>query len=89
MYHSPVDVQIAATQITQYATHVLSVTTLLFSSFTYTRYSSVFQAVNEPLQERGNILDLDFTRANAFPDDYDTDLESEWSNHNELFLFNL
>ncbi len=89
MYHSPVDVQIAATQITQYATNVLSVTTLPFSSFTYTRYSSGFQAVNEPLQERGNTLDLDFTRVNAFPDDYDTDLESEWSSYSELFLFYL
>jgi hypothetical protein len=36
--------------------------------------------VNGPLQQRGNILDLDFTRANAVPDDYDTDLESLWSN---------
>jgi hypothetical protein len=30
------------------------------------------------LQERGRVLDLDFNRANAFPDDYDTDLELEW-----------
>ena len=27
-----------------------------------------------------NVLDSDFTRATTFPDDYDTDLESEWSN---------
>jgi hypothetical protein len=26
------------------------------------------------------VLDLDFTRANQFPLDYDTDLESDWSN---------
>jgi hypothetical protein len=27
-----------------------------------------------------DVLDLDFSRANAVPQDYDTDLESEWSN---------
>ncbi len=43
--------------------------------------------MNEPLQERGNILNLDFTRANAFPDDYDTDLESVWSNPSKIDCF--
>ena len=40
----------------------------------------VFKAVNGPLQRRTAVLDLDMARAEAFPDDYDTDLESEWSN---------
>ena len=33
-----------------------------------------------PLQQRTTILDKDLLRANTLPDDYDTDLESEWSN---------
>ncbi len=40
----------------------------------------IFQAINGPLQQRTSILDLDDSRANTFPEDYDTDLESEWSN---------
>jgi len=40
--------------------------------------------VNGPLQQRMNVLDLDFSRATAFPDDYDTDLESEWSNLSKI-----
>jgi hypothetical protein len=35
--------------------------------------------VNGPLQQRTNVLDLDSSRATVLPDDYDTDLESEWS----------
>jgi hypothetical protein len=42
------------------------------------------QAVNGPLQERGTFLDLDTARANAFPVDYDTDLESVWSNPSKI-----
>ncbi|CAF1262786.1 unnamed protein product, partial [Adineta ricciae] len=42
--------------------------------------ANVYTAINEPLQDRGIILDLDFNRANMLPDDYDTDLESVWSN---------
>ena len=38
------------------------------------------QAANGPLQQRGVTLDLDTSRANHLPDDYDTDLESPWSN---------
>ncbi|CAF1313923.1 unnamed protein product [Adineta ricciae] len=44
--------------------------------------SNVLNAVNGPLQERTIVLDLDSSRANAFPQDYDTDLESEWNNLN-------
>ena len=57
-----------------------------FSIFSFVSIGilSLFQAVNGPLQERGNTLDLDFTRANAFPVDYDTDLESDWSNPSEF-----
>ncbi len=40
----------------------------------------IFQAINGPLQQRTSILDLDDIRANTFPQDYDTDLESDWSN---------
>ena len=40
--------------------------------------ANVLAAVNGPLQERTNVLDFDATRATAFPEDYDTDLESEW-----------
>ncbi|CAF1674871.1 unnamed protein product, partial [Adineta ricciae] len=44
--------------------------------------SNVLTSVNSPLQERSIILDLDYSRANTFPRDYDTDLESPWSNPN-------
>lgn len=40
--------------------------------------------VNSPLQQRANILDLDFLRASTISDDYDTDLESEWSNLSKI-----
>ncbi|CAF4233203.1 unnamed protein product, partial [Adineta steineri] len=39
-------------------------------------------AINGPLQGRTLILDLDSSRANTIPQDYDTDLESDWSNLN-------
>ena len=32
------------------------------------------------------MLDLDFSRANTLPDDYDTDLESVWSNPSRVAL---
>ncbi len=35
--------------------------------------------MNGPLQQRTTVLDLDSSRANSFPADYDTDLESVWS----------
>ncbi|UJR13335.1 hypothetical protein I4U23_000353 [Adineta vaga] len=57
------DVQMAATDLLQCATNLLS-------------------ATNGPLQQRTTILDLDSIRATKFPDDYDTDLEFEWSNPN-------
>ncbi len=41
--------------------------------------------MNGPLQQRTNVLDLDSSRATAFPDDYDTDLESSWSNLSKRF----
>ncbi|CAF4272596.1 unnamed protein product, partial [Adineta steineri] len=40
------------------------------------------KAVNGPLQGRTSTLDLDYSRANMVPTDYDTDLESAWSNLN-------
>ncbi|CAF4251361.1 unnamed protein product, partial [Adineta steineri] len=44
--------------------------------------ANVLTAVNGPLQQRTTILDLDYSRATTFPADYDTDLESAWSNPN-------
>ncbi|CAF3596750.1 unnamed protein product [Rotaria sp. Silwood1] len=49
--------------------------------------NNVLSSVNGPLQQRTTILDLDWSRANNFPIDYDTDMESEWSNPN-LFADN-
>ncbi|CAF1470524.1 unnamed protein product [Adineta ricciae] len=46
--------------------------------------SNVLTAINSPLQERTTVLDLDYHRANGFSDDYDTGLESEWSNPNRF-----
>jgi hypothetical protein len=46
--------------------------------------------VNAPLQDRAIILDLDTNRANAFPTDYDTDLEYVWSdlsNRSSFFYY--
>jgi hypothetical protein len=42
--------------------------------------------VNGPLQQRTDVLDLDFSRATAFPIDYDTDLESDWSDLSKTLL---
>lgn len=36
--------------------------------------------MNGPIQQRTNILNSDSSRASTLPDDYETDLESEWSN---------
>ncbi|CAF0849209.1 unnamed protein product [Adineta steineri] len=44
--------------------------------------SNILNAVNPPLQGRTEVLDLDNSRANAISSDYDTDLESAWSNLN-------
>ncbi|CAF1460939.1 unnamed protein product [Adineta steineri] len=44
--------------------------------------SNILNAVNGPLQRRTDVLDLDYSRANAISTDYDTDLESQWSNLN-------
>ncbi|CAF1286286.1 unnamed protein product [Adineta ricciae] len=41
--------------------------------------SNVMTAINGPLQQRITTLDLDFSRANEFPYDYDTDVEFKWS----------
>ncbi|CAF1452778.1 unnamed protein product [Adineta ricciae] len=42
--------------------------------------SNVQTAINGALQERIAVLDMDYSRANGFPADYDTDLDSAWSN---------
>ena len=48
--------------------------------------ANILSAVNGPLQQRTPILDSDQTSASTFPDDYDTNIESEWSKIN---LFNV
>jgi hypothetical protein len=42
--------------------------------------------VNGPLQQRTNVLDSDSSSATTFPDDYDTDLDSAWSNPSKIFI---
>ncbi|CAF0785734.1 unnamed protein product [Adineta steineri] len=44
--------------------------------------SNILNGVNGPLQGRTEVLDLDSSRANVISTDYDTDLESAWSNLN-------
>ena len=74
------DVRLAANQLSQCASNVLTVSSTDRSKYVFTR----IQAINGPLQERTGTLDLDDQRANALPDDYDTDLESEWANESTL-----
>ena len=45
------------------------------------------QAMNGPLQKRTLVLSSDFVSSNQLPDDYDTDLESPWSNPSEIICF--
>lgn len=40
----------------------------------------LLQAVHGSLQNRIQVLEVDFDRANDLPDDYETDVELEWSN---------
>ena len=70
------DVQLVAIQIIQCTSNVLTVG--MWSS--RIDMNGLLQSVNAPLQSRATILDLDNTRANQFPADYDTDLESPWAN---------
>lgn len=51
------------------------------------QYWHYLKAIHGPLQERGIILHLDYNRANTFPTDYDTDLESDWTNESENHPF--
>ena len=57
-----------------------------FAIFPLSDNTCLFQAINAPLQQRTPALDLDFTRANAFPADYETDVELEWSNPSKSSL---
>ena len=77
------DVQQAASQIVQCASNVLTVGCPPSPPSDAT---CLFQAINAPLQQRTPALDLDFTRANAFPVDYETDVELEWSNPSKSSL---
>jgi hypothetical protein len=40
--------------------------------------------VNGPLQQRTSVLDSDSLSSTVLPDDYETDLESEWSNPSKI-----
>ncbi|CAF4044663.1 unnamed protein product, partial [Rotaria sp. Silwood2] len=44
--------------------------------------SNILVAVNTPLMGRGIALNLDYDRANMLPPDYETDIETVWSNPN-------
>ena len=48
--------------------------------------SVTFQAVSGPIEQRATPLDLDVTRANVLPEDYETDLELDWSNPSKSFI---
>lgn len=72
------DVQQAASQIAQCASNVFTVSSLC-PSLTPSHICH-FQAVNAPLQQRTRALDLDVTRANTLPVDYETNIELEWAN---------
>ena len=77
------DVQKAAREIVSCFANVLTVRCLpLF----LVRLTVILQAVNAPLQQRTSVLDLDASRANTLPNDYDTDLESPWSNPSKILL---
>ena len=78
------EVQTAATQIAQCASNVLNVRHTV-SLFRMTN-NDKSQAVNVPLQQRGIVLDSDSSSANAFPVDYDTDLEYAWANPSTIVL---
>ena len=74
------DVQAATTDIAQCAMNALTVSDLSEQSGVI----SMLQGVNGALQQRFVTLDLDTTRANQLPDDYDTDVESAWANPSEI-----
>lgn len=81
------DVQTASIVIAECASNTLTVS-LVYQTF-YLSNTKVLcvKGVNGPIQERTIILDLDRTRANTIPNDYDTDLELDWSNLSIRSLF--
>ncbi|UJR18151.1 hypothetical protein I4U23_005051 [Adineta vaga] len=48
--------------------------------------TNILTAVNGPLQQRTSVLNVDYFHATKLPDDYDTDLEFDWSNLNQFHL---
>jgi len=44
--------------------------------------SNILVGISAPLQNRGIVLGLDYDRANMLPPDYETDIETVWSNPN-------
>lgn len=78
------DVRQASNHLSQCASNVITVSDLRFEyEMILSDEIDVFKAINGPLQGRGSVLDLDYNRANMFPSDYDTDLESEWTNESQ------
>ena len=43
--------------------------------------------MNGALQQRTTLLQSDWNDATQVPDDYDTDLESDWSNRSKIICF--
>ncbi|CAF1347188.1 unnamed protein product [Adineta ricciae] len=64
------------------STRISSEQTQTIASYLVQCATNLMTGVNGALQERMNVLDVDFDRATQFPIDYDTDVESEWSNLN-------
>ena len=84
------DVKTAATDIAICLSNVLTVRFALRcfrEKYREMGTHTMLQAANGFLQKRTPMLDLDFMRGNALPDDYDTDLESPWSNPSRIVLY--
>ncbi|CAF1615089.1 unnamed protein product [Adineta ricciae] len=64
------------------STRISSEQTQTITSYLVQCATNLVTGVNGALQARMNVLDVDFTRATQFPVDYDTNMESEWSNLN-------
>ncbi|UJR12876.1 hypothetical protein I4U23_017050 [Adineta vaga] len=80
------DVQLAANQLFQCASNIFEEIKNDMIPSGYTSLPSeivtILSGVNGLLQRRTILLDLDYSRSNTITSDYDTDLESPWSNLN-------
>jgi hypothetical protein len=75
------DVQNAGEEIARCASNVYTVSACIGRRME--EMHEHVQAIHGPLQGRTLLFDADVERANALPADYETDLESEWSNPSE------